>query len=101
MASSRRIRLTALLALALVACALWVQDFADHTDDGCQTETHCLACRTALARMGMPAAVPAPVAALAAAGTPPTLHDPAVLQTLPSDRSSRGPPLAARAGAHG
>jgi hypothetical protein len=33
-----------LLVLALLAGAL--EGFAPHTDDGCPTEIHCLACRT-------------------------------------------------------
>jgi hypothetical protein len=95
MAPSRCVRVTALLALALLASALWVQDFADHTDDGCQTETHCLACRSALARMAMPSVAPAPVATPAVAGTATAPDDRVVLPTLPSDRPSRGPPLLA------
>lgn len=86
--------LVALVALASITSVLWLESFGPHTDDGCRTEVHCLACRTALVR---------------AAGSPPVLAAPVVVpldhvvvQTVDpaldvalSAHSSRGPPPSA------
>ncbi|HEY7409659.1 MAG TPA: hypothetical protein VII13_02895 [Vicinamibacteria bacterium] len=85
--------LFALLALAGVAGADGVASFAPHTDDGCQTEVHCVACRTAFVR---PAVVATPLAAVynlspletVAVAPPSAVAAPAV-----SRRRPRGPPL--------
>lgn len=50
MKALRDTRLAAVLALAGCLGLLWLEGFARHTDDGCQVETHCLVCRTAVVR---------------------------------------------------
>ncbi len=84
-------------ALAWAILALAALTFApDHTDDGCQVEMHCLACRTALASLGgepaVPEALPAPIdfERVVEAAAPLWPAEP-----LPSTDSSRGPPVAA------
>ncbi|MET0552296.1 MAG: hypothetical protein ABW221_04615 [Vicinamibacteria bacterium] len=81
----------ALLLLASLGVGVGQDAFA-HTDDGCEVEVHCLACRTAANRVDAPAALPAlqpglvPVAELAA-------EAPVLLpETAPAATDSRGPP---------
>lgn len=68
------------------------QDAFAHTDDGCEVEVHCLACRTAADRVDPSGALPAlqpelvPVAPVVA-DAPARLADAA-----PGDTDSRGPP---------
>ena len=85
--------LMGLAVLAGLSSILWLEGFGPHTDDGCRTEVHCLACRTALVRR--------------ASGTAPVVAAPAVVavepvtvpaRTIPLDRvrgvlPSRGPPF--------
>jgi hypothetical protein len=49
--------LTALMVVALGAGVL-EQAFALHTDDGCEVETHCLACRLTLGAVSLATAAP-------------------------------------------
>jgi len=90
----KRRSLVALAALASFTGILWLESFGTHTDDGCRTEVHRLACRTALVR---PATAAAPVIA------PPVLValEPVVspnvrptLDAVPAGHSPRGPPSA-------
>ncbi|HVR71448.1 MAG TPA: hypothetical protein VMT87_11450 [Vicinamibacteria bacterium] len=92
---SRRPALAGVLALAVLAGALLLQGFVEHTDDGCQTEIHCLVCRAAHVRAAAPTAAPGPAVVLVCAGAPAAAATLAVTQAPPSDRSSRGPPLGA------
>jgi hypothetical protein len=42
----RRSRLAfAFLAVLALCAGLFIESFATHTDDGCEVESHCLACR--------------------------------------------------------
>jgi hypothetical protein len=81
----------ALLVLAALVCVMGA-DFLPHTDDGCQVETHCLACRTAFSR-ATPVVLCSPAAIeLAAVGSVlPALPAPLSLAE-PARVSSRGPP---------
>ena len=82
----------ALLTLAFLASQLWLGTFGPHTDDGCQTEIHCLACRTAFVRSS------SAVTLLDATPTLVVLHDVHAqlpgfaTEILPLGRPSRGPP---------
>jgi hypothetical protein len=83
--------LVALLALfALVASA--GAELAEHTDDGCRTETHCLVCRSAHGHaqaVAVPAAVPAvPVVTAPLAEAPARRH----VSVAAIVHASRGPP---------
>lgn len=87
--------LVALAVLASLTGVLWLEYFGNHTDDGCRTEVHCLACRTALVR---PAAAAAPVAAAPVVVALETVVSRSVARAhdvVPDGRSSRGPPLSA------
>jgi hypothetical protein len=83
----------ALIVLASVVAAAGA-DFLPHTDDGCQTEIHCLVCRTACSS-AVPVALAAPVSvALVLAGTlPPHISAP-FAEAEPGRLASRGPPSA-------
>lgn len=85
----------AVLALAVLWLGVWLPGFAEHTDDGCQTEIHCLACRAAYARAAVLEAAPGPPVALPMAGAPAAAHEAPGLEAAPSRRSSRGPPRSA------
>lgn len=69
---------------------------AEHTDDGCEVERHCLACRVGVATLGAhleaptPLAVPAASERLLAPDAPRAAEAPYV-----SSDASRGPPRAA------
>ena len=90
-----RLGAVALVALAVLVGALLLPGFVEHTDDGCQTEVHCLVCRTAYVRTAVLAASPGASIVLVCAGTPAVAAAAAVTPAPPSDRSSRGPPLGA------
>lgn len=81
----------ALLLLASLGVGAGQDAFA-HTDDGCEVEVHCLACRTAATRTDAPAALPAlqpglvPVAPVAAEAS----RELADADTAAAE--SRGPP---------
>jgi hypothetical protein len=87
----RRQRVWAVLLLALLAFVS-AASFV-HTDDGCQVEVHCLACRLALnTRVGT--AEPAiEVWYLADAGRPAHDPEPAPAEGAAPSQPSRGPPL--------
>ncbi len=93
MARRRRLFLVALLALACVAGVEWTEGFAPHTDDGCATEIHCLACRTACVRPTLAAADPTPSLSPVPVGLVVPEAATAGDDVLPSSRTSRGPPL--------
>jgi hypothetical protein len=94
--SSRR-RCPARAAIALVLLAVLGAVFAGqyvHTDDGCAVETHCVACRQAVASI----AVPTPHVVLAPAfdqpiGSAPVSANVGIAQ-ISFPRPSRGPPEA-------
>ena len=91
--SPRRRRATAVLLLAAaLGGALWL-GFAPHTDDGCQTEIHCLACRTAFTRAAVTAPAHGVAVALAPLGTAHVAPPAPVADGPRSVVSSRGPPL--------
>jgi hypothetical protein len=95
MSSPHRRAVAALLLVAALGVAVWLAGFAPHTDDGCQTEIHCLTCRSAYTPAAFAAiAAPAdgPAIALAPVGSA-SVTAPAVYSDgLPSVVSSRGPP---------
>ena len=85
-------------AIALLVLAALVSvvgsDFLPHTDDGCQAEVHCLACRTAFSR-ATPVVVASPVViALASLGSVLPERPASLAQAEPARLSSRGPPSA-------
>lgn len=85
--------LVGLAVLAGLSGILWLEGFGPHTDDGCRTEVHCLACRSALVRRasgGAPIDAPPDVVAVEAV-VPPALAIPQ--DGVPGLVSSRGPPF--------
>jgi hypothetical protein len=83
----------ALIVLATVVAAAGA-DFLPHTDDGCQTEIHCLVCRTAFSS-AVPVALAAPVSiALGLSGTLPAPVPVTLAEAEPGRLASRGPPSA-------
>jgi hypothetical protein len=84
--------LALLLLTSLFAGAL--QDFGTHTDDGCGTEIHCLACRSALGRQAIASSTAVTLAGLHTVGTvvedQPVQPEPIRLDV----HTSRGPPSA-------
>jgi hypothetical protein len=89
----RTSRAAAVVALAGLLGLLWLEDFAPHTDDGCQVEVHCLACRASVER---PSAVRArldPTPALVALDTTTPLLAGSVADVFRAPRRTRGPPL--------
>jgi hypothetical protein len=83
----------ALIVLASVVAAAGA-DFLPHTDDGCQTEIHCLVCRTAFSS-AVPVALAAPASiALALSGALPARVPVPLAQAEPGRLASRGPPSA-------
>jgi hypothetical protein len=91
MSASTR-RAAALLLLAAVCAAVLVAPFAPHTDDGCQTEVHCLACRTAVAGNAATTVDPAVSVALELVGLAAADARPAAAERPASSTPSRGPP---------
>lgn len=93
MFSRTRRTLVALAVFAGLTTALWLESFGPHTDDGCRTEVHCLACRTGLVRTSTPQlAVSSAPALVALEPVAVQLPRPAT-DVLPSSLRSRGPPL--------
>lgn len=93
MTSRQRRVVAGLLLVAALGGAVWLAGFAPHTDDGCQTEIHCLACRTAFTAAPVAATAHGPAIALAPVGSAAT-----PVEAVPADgatavASSRGPPL--------
>jgi hypothetical protein len=81
----------ALLLLASLGVGAGQDAFA-HTDDGCEVEVHCLACRTAADRVDPAGALPAPLPGLVPVA-PVVADAPARLAyAAPDDTDSRGPP---------
>jgi hypothetical protein len=84
----------AVLLFLAVAVAAAGDGFLVHTDDGCVTETHCLTCRSVLARTAdvslVPAITPFVVLAPAVAAPDLTTFEPAT----PRHVAPRGPPAA-------
>jgi len=95
MSQAHRRAVAGLLLVAALGGAVWLAGFAPHTDDGCQTEIHCLACRSAYTRPALLSTVPGPVVALAPSGAPAPVVPVLDLEPAPSTVSSRGPPLPA------
>lgn len=91
----RRPRAAVVGVLALVGLIglLWLEGFGPHTDDGCQTEVHCLACRTAFVRSSFVPAALAVAPALVALESVPVQPAARATEVFPTGRSSRGPPL--------
>jgi hypothetical protein len=86
--------LCAVLALAALGAAL--VGLAEHTDDGCQVERHCLACRLAVATLGADHAPPTPLAVPAACERTLASNEPHAAEApYAFSDSGRGPPRAA------
>lgn len=85
-------RAAAVLLLTALCAAVLLAPFAPHTDDGCQTEVHCLACRTAVAGNAATTVDPGVSVALVLAGL--AADDPRapVAERAASATPSRGPP---------
>jgi hypothetical protein len=81
-------------ALVLLASmgALAVQDGFAHTDDGCDVEIHCLACRWAFHRSIAPSGLPAPLPGLLPLGSAPLPPPLAVVKAQADATGTRGPP---------
>jgi hypothetical protein len=89
----RTLAWVALAALVCVSGALLEESFV-HTDDGCNVEIHCIACRLAA---GSTAVVsPAVVLPVAVQTTAPVLAeaDSTLREAAPHESPSRAPPLA-------
>jgi hypothetical protein len=84
----------AVVLFLAVASAAVGDGFLVHTDDGCATETHCVTCRSVLARTADVSLVPAiaPFVAIAHAVVAPQL--PAPEPATPRYVAPRGPPFA-------
>jgi hypothetical protein len=95
MSSTHRRAVAGVLLVAALVGGVWLAGFAPHTDDGCQTEVHCLACRSVYTRAAVAAPAHGPAVALAPVGSPSALAPAAISDGLPSVVSSRGPPLLA------
>lgn len=93
MSPNERRTVAGLLLVAALGGALWLAGFAPHTDDGCQTEVHCLACRSAYTRAAVPAPADGAAVALVAVGAAAVAAATSVAEGAPSIVSSRGPPL--------
>jgi hypothetical protein len=96
MGRSNRRRTWAWIALAVLVCvsaALAEESFV-HTDDGCNVEIHCIACRLAAGS----AAVVSPAIVLSVAvqttALVPAEADSRPCEAAPRDAPSRAPPLA-------
>jgi hypothetical protein len=91
---SRRRRVASLLAIALLSVfgLALAEDAFFHTDDGCQVEVHCLACRLAL---GTAAGAVAPDVApnLTASDRPAPYRGSAAVAPADLPKASRAPPL--------
>jgi hypothetical protein len=86
-------RARGLAALVLLALFAALAGSFVHTDDGCEVEQHCRACRLAVAGLAdhVPGAAHAVAPAdLSAAG--PAVDDQAPALSFGSSRSNRGPP---------
>ena len=83
----------ALAALVCVSAALLEESFV-HTDDGCNVEIHCIACR--LAAGGTAVVSPAIVLPLAVLATSlvAAVPDSGLREAVPHETPSRAPPLA-------
>jgi hypothetical protein len=69
---------------------------AEHADDGCQVEQHCLACRVAIATVGADPGAAAPIVALVIAARIHDLGEPRAAEApYLSPDSNRGPPRTA------
>jgi len=88
--------LFAALVLVLLAStgALLAEEALAHTDDGCQVEVHCLACRLALATSVVPAGAPAALPLPLPADPVETASPPPISVARGRRDLSRGPPLA-------
>jgi len=83
------------LALAAAVGLLLAEGFLPHTDDGCEVELHCLACRLLLST-AVGTAIPAPDVAPPFAASERPLLDRNRLRVGPASRptASRAPPFA-------
>ena len=84
----------AVLLFLAVASAAVGDGFQVHTDDGCATETHCLTCRSVLARTADVALVPSLAPVVAMAPTVAAPDRPAPDPATPRHIEPRGPPAA-------
>jgi hypothetical protein len=89
----RTLAWVALAALVCVSAALLEESFI-HTDDGCNVEIHCIACR--LAAGGTAVVSPAIVLPAALQTTSPVVAagDASLCEAAPHETPSRAPPLA-------
>jgi hypothetical protein len=92
---SRQRWMLTMAAIVLASFAAGVAAELHHTDDGCQVETHCVACMNAtVLRTGLRAQGPAPSPIFVTVGR---IAEPAVLaiaEVDPPAAPSRAPPLA-------
>ena len=88
-------RAAALALLAAVCAAALLAPFAPHTDDGCQTEIHCLACRSAVAGHSVAAADPGAAIALALVGLAAAVPRAVAVDGARCGVAPRGPPAVA------
>ena len=95
MSSQHRRAVAGLLLVAVLGGGVWLAGFAPHTDDGCQTEVHCLVCRSAYTPAAVAAPAHGPAVALVPLGSTSVGAPAAISDGLPSIVSSRGPPLLA------
>ena len=93
MSSRHRRAVAGLLLMAALGGAVWLAGFAPHTDDGCQVETHCLACRSAYTRPTVAAPAHSVTVVLVAVGATVSARPAPLADGLRSLVSSRGPPL--------
>jgi hypothetical protein len=92
-ASRRSLAFGALLLLLSLGAAVAQESFV-HTDDGCQVEVHCLACRLAIATAGTVASLLGARVELARADRVPAATATLCHQADVRREVSRGPPLA-------
>ena len=85
-------RAFAALLLAAMCAAVLLAPLAAHTDDGCQTEIHCLACRLAVAGHAVAAARLAATPSLAVLGLAAPVARAVLHDGAHSFVPSRGPP---------
>jgi hypothetical protein len=80
--------------LLMLAFAWGIAADLVHTDDGCQVETHCLACQRVLGSVGIGATAPSWYPSIELVGRVEAGNDIAILEPDAPAIGSRAPPLA-------
>jgi hypothetical protein len=80
--------------LLMVAFAWGIAADLVHTDDGCQVETHCLACQRVLGSVGITATAPSWNPSIEPVGRVKAGDHIAILDPVAPTAGSRAPPLA-------